>query len=232
MLEWITDPNIWASLIALTAMEVVLGIDNVLFISLVASRLKPEVRNSARQIGLMLALVFRVMALMTITWIISMRSELFSIGSHSVSWRDIILFAGGLFLIVKATQEIHSGVEGNGNQPRPVGSFFGAIVQIAVIDLVFSIDSIITAVGMAEHIEVMVAAVAISILVMYFSSVAISSFIEKHPTTKMLALSFLMLVGVALVADASGFHIPRGYIYFAMAFSTAVEVLNIMSKNR
>ena len=229
------NPAIWASLLTLTAMEIVLGIDNVVFVSLVVSRLKRGVQKGARQFGLMLAFVMRIAMLFGITWVMGLKEVVFTILDHGVSWKDIILIAGGLFLIVKATHEIHIDIEGTPEQqagPQASDFFVMAIAQIAVIDLIFSIDSIVTAVGMAEHIEVMVAAVLISMIVMYIASGTIARFIQEHPTTKMLALSFLFMIGTALIADGLGFHIPRGYIYFAMAFSALVEMFNVFAKKR
>jgi predicted tellurium resistance membrane protein TerC len=230
MLELLTDPHVWASFIALSAMEIVLGIDNIVFISVMVQRLPPEQRLWARRVGLGLALIFRVIMLGGIVWFIHMTTPIFSIGEYHFSWRDLVLLAGGLFLLVKGTREIHEGIEGEDGEGGNVysKSMTSAIVQIALIDLVFSVDSIITAVGMADHIEVMIAAVMVAIAVMYFASGPVAHFIERHPTTKMLALSFLLLIGAALVADAFHFHIPRGYIYFAMAFSAGVEVVNVM----
>jgi len=236
LVEFLTDPHVWASFLALSAMEIVLGIDNVVFISVMVSRLPAEQQLMARRIGLSLALVFRVIMLAFIAWFIHMTTPLFSVGEYTFSWRDLILLAGGLFLLFKGTREIHEGIEGEDGENGGglvVQSITAAIVQIAIIDLVFSVDSIITAVGMAEHIEVMIAAVAVAILVMYLASGPVAAFIERHPTTKMLALSFLLLIGAALVADAFHFHIPRAYIYFAMAFSAGVEVINVLaSRNR
>ena len=236
MLEWLTDPHIWASFIALSAMEIVLGIDNVVFISLLVSRLPVAQRKRARQIGLMLALVFRVIMLAGIAWVIHLTTPILSIGAYAFSWRDLILIAGGLFLLVKGTREIHQDIEGEEEEGGPgavADSMTSAILQIAIIDLVFSLDSIITAVGMADHVEVMIAAVAVAIAVMYFASEPVAAFIERHPTTKMLALAFLLLIGAALIADGMHFHIPRGYIYFAMAFAAGVEVVNVIaSRNR
>jgi predicted tellurium resistance membrane protein TerC len=234
MFDWLTNPDIWASFIALSAMEIVLGIDNVVFISLLVSRLPEEKRLAARRIGLLLALIFRVIMLGGIAWIIHLTTPIFSIAGYDFSWRDLILIAGGMFLIVKATREIHQDIEGDEEEgPTPVAdTMASAILQIAVIDLVFSVDSIITAVGMANHIEVMIAAVAVAILVMYFASEPVAHFIERHPTTKMLALSFLLLIGAALVADGMHFHIPRQYIYFAMAFAAAVEVVNVLASRK
>jgi len=231
IMDWLTDPHIWASFIALSAMEIVLGIDNVVFISLLVSRLPVEQRTTARRIGLSLALIFRVIMLAGIAWIIHLTTPIFSIGTYAFSWRDLILIAGGLFLLVKGTREMHQDIEGENEEgPNAVAdTITAAILQIAIIDLVFSVDSIITAVGMADHVEVMIAAVAVAIAVMYFASGPVAEFIERHPTTKMLALSFLLLIGAALIADGMHFHIPRGYIYFAMAFAAAVEVVNVLA---
>jgi predicted tellurium resistance membrane protein TerC len=235
MLELVTDPHAWAAFVALSAMEIVLGIDNIVFISVMVQRLPPDQRLLARRVGLGLALIFRVIMLAGIVWFIHLTTPIFSIGEYHFSWRDLVLLAGGLFLLVKGTREIHEGIEGEGGEGGGAvsKSMTSAIVQIALIDLVFSVDSIITAVGMADHIEVMIAAVMVAVAVMYFASGPVAHFIERHPTTKMLALSFLLLIGAALVADAFHFHIPRGYIYFAMAFSAAVEVVNVlMMRNR
>jgi len=236
LFDLLTDPHAWASFVTLSALEIVLGIDNVVFISLLVSRMAPEQRLTARRVGLSLALVFRVIMLGGIAYVIHLTTPIFSVAGCDFSWRDLILIAGGLFLLVKGTREIHEDIEGRGPEEaapnRVASSMVSAIVQIAVIDLVFSIDSIITAVGMADHVEVMIAAVAVAILVMYFASEPVAAFIERHPTTKMLALSFLLLIGAALVADGMHFHIPRGYIYFAMAFAAAVEVVNVMALRR
>jgi predicted tellurium resistance membrane protein TerC len=236
LIEWITDPNIIASLIALTAMEIVLGIDNIVFISIIVGRLPEPQSTRARQIGLGLALVFRVVFLLALFWIIHLTTPLFTIFGHDVSWRDLVLMAGGLFLLVKATREIHRDVEGEhegGLAGKVVNSFGLIVAQIAAIDVVFSVDSIITAIGMADHVSVMIVAVAIAIMVMYFASGPVAGFIDRHPTTRMLALAFLLMIGVALVADGAGFHIPRGYLYVAMAFSASVEILNVLaSRNR
>ncbi len=236
LFDLLTDPHAWASFVTLSALEIVLGIDNVVFISLLVSRMAPEQRLTARRVGLSLALVFRVIMLGGIAYVIHLTTPIFSVAGCDFSWRDLILIAGGLFLLVKGTREIHEDIEGGGPEEaapnRVASSMVSAIVQVAVIDLVFSIDSIITAVGMADHVEVMIAAVAVAILVMYFASEPVAAFIERHPTTKMLALSFLLLIGAALVADGMHFHIPRGYIYFAMAFAAAVEVVNVMALRR
>jgi predicted tellurium resistance membrane protein TerC len=235
MFDWLFDPTIWASLVALTAMEIVLGIDNVVFISVIVARLPPDQRERIRKIGLGLALLFRVVMLFAITWLIGLTAPVFELFDQVVSWRDIILIAGGLFLIAKATREIHENIETAGEDSlikELSGGFFRFILQIAIIDLVFSVDSIITAIGMVEHVEVMVAAVVISMFVMYLASGPVADFIERHPTTRMLALSFLFLIGAALVADGLAFHIPRGYIYFAMGFSGVVETMNVWAQRR
>jgi predicted tellurium resistance membrane protein TerC len=235
--ELLTDPAAWASFIALSALEIVLGIDNVIFLSIVSEKLKPEEAKRARQIGLMLALVFRIMLLLTISWIIGMTAPLFTVAGFALSTRDIILIAGGLFLIIKATQEIHAQIAGEEEQKHSAASAasvtFGAVVaQIVLIDAIFSIDSIITAVGMAEHVEIMIAAVVVAIGVMFVAAEPVAAFIERNPTTKMLALNFLMVIGIALVADGLHFHIPRAYIYSAMAFAALTEVFNLMAVRR
>jgi len=235
MLAWVFEPQTFASLVTLTVMEIVLGIDNIIFLSIVSGKLPdPAQRKRARQIGLGLALIFRILLLLVISWIIGLTTPVFTLFEQPFSWRDLILIAGGLFLIVKGTLEIHEGIEGGEHDGKTAaGASFGLIVgQILLIDLVFSIDSIITAVGMADHVEIMIAAVIVSMAVMYVASGPIADFIHQHPTTKMLALAFLLLIGVALVADGLGFHIPRAYIYFAMAFSAAVEVINILARRR
>ena len=235
MLELLTDPHTWAALAALTALEVVLGIDNVVFISILVSRCSPEKALRARQIGLSLAFIFRIVMLFGLTWLMKLTEPVFSV-IVSFSWRDLILIGGGLFLIAKATHEIHAEVEAEDHDPSAGAvsqSFFWVVVQLVAVDLIFSLDSIITAIGMAEDIEVMIAAVVIAMIVMYLASGPVSGFIAEHPTTKMLALAFLLLIGVALVADGFEFHIPRGYIYSAMAFAGAVEAFNVMaSRNR
>jgi predicted tellurium resistance membrane protein TerC len=227
----------WVSFLALTALEIVLGIDNVIFLSIATDKLPPDRARRARQIGLALALLFRIVLLLTIFWIIGLTQPLFTVFDFTFSLRDLILIAGGLFLIVKATQEVHGEIEGEdgeeqSNQTGQSVAFGAVIAQIVVIDAIFSIDSIITAVGMVQVVEVMIAAVVVAIGVMYVAAEPVAGFIERHPTTKMLALTFLMLVGVALVADGFHFHIPRGYIYFAMAFAGATEVFNIMAIRR
>lgn len=232
MLELLTDPHSWAALVTLTVLEIVLGIDNIIFISILVGRVPENRRRLARQIGLGLALVFRIALLMGLTWVMSLTQPLFELFDRGVSWRDLILIGGGFFLIAKGVHEIHSEVEGTYEEHETsvaVASLGWVIAQLIVIDLVFSLDSIITAIGMAEHIEIMVAAVMIAIGVMYVASGPVSDFVNRHPTTKMLALAFLLLIGVALVADGFEFHIPRGYIYSAMAFAAAVEAFNIIA---
>ena len=232
MIALLSDPNAWAALATLTAMEIVLGIDNVVFISILVSGLPEHRARIARQVGLALALVFRILFLFTLTWLMGLTSTLFVVFGEAVNWRDLILIAGGLFLLVKGTMEIHTGIEGDDHSASASASAAFAVIvaQIIVIDLVFSVDSIVTAIGMAQHIEIMVAAVMIAVAVMYLASGPVSEFIKEHPTTKMLALSFLLLIGVALIADGAGFHIPRGYIYFAMAFSAGVETINVLAR--
>ena len=233
MIALLTDPNAWAALAALTALEIVLGIDNVVFISILVSRCTPKQALRARQIGLTLAFVFRVVMLFGLTFLMKLTHSLFSILGIGISWRDIILIGGGLFLIAKATHEIHAEVERvpEGGAGRvAVQSFALVVAQLVVIDLIFSLDSIITAIGMVDRIEIMIAAVILAMLVMYAASGPVSAFIAKHPTTKMLALAFLVLIGVALVAEGFDFHIPRGYIYFAIAFACAVEAFNVLAR--
>ena len=232
MLELFYDPSAWASLLTLTVMEVVLGIDNVVFISVLVARLPDAKAKHARQLGLALALVFRIVLLFMLSWLIGLSRPVFEAMGHAFSWRDIILIGGGLFLLLKGTLEIHKEIEGaHGDGSKTAPASFGSVVaQIILIDVVFSVDSIITAIGMAEHLEVMVAAVIIAMGVMYAASGAVADFIKRHPTTKMLALAFLILIGVALIADGLGFHIPRGYIYFAMAFAALVELVNIFAR--
>ena len=226
------EPTIWASFLTLTLMEIVLGIDNVIFVSIVANKLPEERQAFGRTVGLAGALVMRIALLFGITWLIGLTAVAFTVFDHGVSWRDVILFAGGGFLLTKATLEIHNMVEGGEHGPSGVASgvvqvgMLSVIAQIMALDLVFSVDSILTAIGMVEHVEVMIAAVIVSIGVMMAASGPIAGFIHKHPTAKMLALSFLMLIGVALVADAMQFHIERGYLYAAIGFSVLVEILN------
>jgi predicted tellurium resistance membrane protein TerC len=233
MMELLTSPEAWAALLTLTALEIVLGIDNVIFISVIVSRIPPAQAKRARQIGLLLALVFRIILLSLLVWLIGLTEPVITVRNVEFSWRDIILIGGGAFLIAKATHEIHGEVEAGDAEPdgEPKASaFFWVIVQIIVIDMVFSLDSIITAIGMSQDLEIMIAAVVIACIVMYVSSGPVARFVANHPTTKMLALAFLVLIGVALVADGFQFHIPRGYIYFAMLFAAAVELFNVLAR--
>ncbi|ANW02104.1 TerC family protein [Bradyrhizobium icense] len=233
MMELLTSPEAWAALLTLTALEIVLGIDNVIFISVIVSRIPPVQAKRARQIGLLLALVFRIVLLTLLVWLIGLTEPVITVKNVELSWRDIILIAGGAFLIAKATHEIHGEVEASDGEPNAeprASAFFWVILQIIVIDIVFSLDSIITAIGMAQDLEIMVTAVVIACVVMYVSSGPVARFVANHPTTKMLALAFLVLIGVALVADGFKFHIPRGYIYFAMLFSAAVELFNVLAR--
>ncbi|QWG21205.1 TerC family protein [Bradyrhizobium sediminis] len=233
MIELLTSPEAWAALLTLTALEIVLGIDNVIFLSVIVSRLPELQAKRARQIGLALALVFRILLLSVLVWLIGLTQPVVVVRDIGFSWRDIILIGGGLFLIAKATHEIHGEVEARDHEDggTPTASaFFWVIVQIIIIDLVFSLDSIITAIGMAQDLEIMIAAVIIAVIIMYVSANPVARFVAEHPTTKMLALAFLVLIGVALVADGFQFHIPRGYIYFAITFSAAVEAFNVLAK--
>jgi predicted tellurium resistance membrane protein TerC len=243
-LSLLASPEAWAAFVTLSVMEIVLGIDNIIFISILVGKLPEPAATRARQIGLLLAFVFRVLLLFGITWVIGLTAAVFTLpfefemaDGHQlfdpeISWRDLILAAGGLFLLVKATREIHQEIE---HEEKALGravaaSFAGIIVQVVLIDMVFSVDSILTAVGMADDVEVMVAAVLVAILIMYVASGPIADFVKRNPTTKMLALAFLLLIGVALIADGLGFHIPRAYIYFAMAFAALVEVFNVLAR--
>ena len=234
MTELLTDPQAWAALVTLTAMEIILGIDNIVFISVLVSKLPADQAKRARSIGLLLALVFRIIMLLGLTWLIGLTEPVFTLLEHPFSWRDLILIAGGLFLLFKATHEIHREFEHEESSlTKTTGNAFAAVIaQVAIIDIVFSIDSIITAIGMAQHVPVMIAAVVIAMGVMWISSGPIGGFIHRHPTTKMLALAFLLLIGVSLVADGAGMHIPRGYIYFAMAFAALVETVNVLLKKK
>lgn len=236
-MEWLTDPSIWAALATLTLLEVVLGIDNIVFISILAGKLPETQRERARILGLAAALGIRIVLLLSISWIMGLTEPLFTVGlglDHPVSGRDLILLLGGLFLIGKSTMEIHHRIEGGGSHggKREPASFGAVILQIALLDVVFSLDSVITAIGLAEHIPVMVAAIVLAMGVMMWASAGISRFLEKHPTLVMLALSFLLLIGFTLVGEGAGLHVPKGYIYFAMAFSVFVEALNLKVRAR
>jgi predicted tellurium resistance membrane protein TerC len=236
MIALLFSPEAWAALLTLTALEIVLGIDNVIFLSVIVSRIPARQARRARQIGLTLALLFRILLLSLLAWLIGLTQAVLTVRGLAFSWRDIVLIGGGLFLIAKATHEIHTEVEARDeahDDATKARAFFWVIVQIIVIDMVFSLDSIITAIGMAQDLAIMIAAVVIACLIMYVSSGPVAKFVAQHPTTKMLALAFLVLIGVALVADGFKFHIPRGYIYFAIAFSAVVEFFNVLaSRNR
>jgi len=229
-MHWIFDPQVWISLLTLTFLEIVLGIDNIIFISILAGKVRPSEQAKARRLGLAFALATRVALLCTLAWLAGLTEPFMTILGKGVSGKDLILFLGGLFLIAKSTREIHGSLEGC-EPEQAVGktgaSLFAVVVQIALIDIVFSLDSVITAIGLAQHLPVMIAAVVLAMMVMLWLSGPISVFVDRHPTIKMLALSFLLLIGVMLVADGFGRHIPKGYIYFAMAFSFGVEMLNI-----
>lgn len=233
-MEWLSSPEIWVAFLTLTGLEIVLGIDNIIFISILVSRLPAAQQERGRIIGLGLAMLTRIGLLLSITWVMGLTADLFSVLGKGISGRDLILFFGGLFLIFKSSMEVFYSLEGpDPNQPHAKGgSFLSIILQIAVIDIIFSLDSVITAVGLVQHIPVMVAAIIISVLVMMAASGGISGYIDKHPSLKMLALSFLIVVGVVLIGESFDAHLPKGYIYFAMAFSLGVEMLNIRIRNK
>ncbi len=233
-MEWLTNPETWIALITLTALEIVLGIDNIIFISILVGRLPHKQRNKARIFGLGLAMITRIILLLAITWVMKLTSPLFKVLTQEISGRDIILILGGLFLLWKSTREIHDSLEGEEAviTAKIAVSFIGVLTQIALLDIIFSLDSVITAVGLVKNVTVMILAIVVAIVVMMFSSGAIGDFVEKHPTIKMLALSFLVMIGVTLIAEGFEFHIPRGYIYFAMAFSVTVEMLNMRVRKR
>jgi len=232
-MEWIASPEAWIALATLTALEIVLGIDNIVFISVLVARLPEAQRERARIIGLSLAMGTRILLLLFLTWIMGLQATLFSVLELDISGRDLILLGGGLFLIAKATLEIHAALEGTTESHTvAVVGFYSVLVQIALIDIVFSLDSVITAVGLANDIEVMIIAIVLAVGVMMFSAGAIGRFVDERPTVKMLALSFLVLIGVALIAEGLDLHIPKAYIYFAMAFSLAVEMLNLRLRGR
>ena len=230
-MEWLTNPEIWIAFFTLTALEIVLGIDNIIMIAILVGRMPKAMQAKTRFFGLALAMVTRIMLLLSITWIMRLTNDLFSVLEHGVSGRDLILLFGGLFLLWKSSMEIFHGLEGEdetANEPKGMaGGFLGTIVQIAIIDIVFSLDSVITAVGMVSNVPVMIAAIIVAVLVMMLAAGSISDFIDQHPSLKMLALSFLTVVGTVLVAEAFDVHVPKGYVYFAMAFSLGVESINI-----
>lgn len=236
MFEWLSSPEAWISLLTLTGLEIVLGIDNIIFIAILVGKLPPEQRGSGRIVGLGLAMITRILLLLSLFWIMKLTKPLFTIAEFSISGRDLVLILGGLFLLVKSTLEIHSSVAGEEEDSKDGGkshaNFLVVVSEIAILDIVFSLDSVITAVGMAEHIEIMIIAVILAVGVMMVASKAISDFVDNNPTIKVLALAFLVLVGMTLIAEGVGFHIPKGYIYFAMAFSLAVESINIYAKKK
>jgi predicted tellurium resistance membrane protein TerC len=232
--DWLLDPQNWIALITLTTLEIILGIDNIVVISILSGKLPPHLRQQARTIGLSLALITRVLLLLSLSWLIGLTQPLFTIGQMSISLRDVILIGGGLFLLAKGTREIHHAMEVR-EQPGEFAakaSFLAIIVQILILDVVFSLDSVITAIGMAQKIEIMVAAILIAVMVMLLGCGVISRFIHRHPSIKMLALSFLLMIGVTLMAEGLGLHIPKGYLYFAMGFSGLVETLNLVAGHR
>ncbi|MEZ5451950.1 MAG: TerC family protein [Thiothrix sp.] len=234
-MEWLWDINIWSALLTLTVLEIVLGIDNIIFLTLLVGNLPPEKRAFARQFGLLAAMGTRILLLLSIAWLARLVEPWFEVMGHPVSGRDLVLLLGGLFLIYKAVMEIHGSLEGGDEThgPKHVATLMPLVIaQIAIIDIVFSLDSVITAVGLADHVPVMVAAIVIAIGVMMFAAKPIGEFVEEHPTVKMLALSFLVLVGVALVAEGTGHEMPKGYLYFAMAFSFVVEMLNLRLRKK
>ncbi len=228
-MEWLADPQIWIAFLTLSLLELVLGIDNIVFISILAGKLPPEQQSKARYIGLALALVMRVILLFSLTWVIGLTAPLFTIFGQEISGRDLVLLIGGLFLLAKSTHEIHGSLEGEeGHKSAKIyPSLVGVLIQIALLDMVFSLDSVITAVGMVDNLWIMITAVVVSIVFMMAFAGSIGAFVQKHPTIKMLALSFLILIGVTLIAEGLDQHIPKGYIYFAMAFSVLVEILNL-----
>lgn len=233
MFEWIVDPNAWLALGTLTILEIVLGIDNIIFLSLVVAKLPKAQQNKARRIGLLAAMGMRLCLLASIAWVIRLTHPLFTLLDHPVSTRDLILLLGGLFLIYKAIKEIHETIEGGGEgMTSNVHSFLGAIVQIMLLDIIFSLDSVITAVGLSDHLFIMMAAVVIAVGVMMFAARPIGEFVARHPSVKMLALSFLILVGFTLILESFGIHVPKGYIYFAMFFSMTVEALNLLRSKK
>jgi predicted tellurium resistance membrane protein TerC len=235
-MEWVMDPNIWIALVTLTTLEIVLGIDNVIFIAILASKVPLHQQARARTIGLALAMISRILLLFSLTWLMRLTKPWFELFANEFSGRDIILILGGLFLLVKSTLEIHSNIEEGGEhekiQSSKAKSFLGVVTQIMILDIVFSLDSVITAIGLANQIGVMVAAIIIAVVVMMVSVGPISGFVETHPTIKILALSFLLLIGFALVGEGFSLHIPKGYIYFAMAFSVFVEMLNLRIRKK
>ncbi|TNJ38522.1 TerC family protein [Chlorobaculum thiosulfatiphilum] len=233
-MEWIFSPEAWIALLTLTTLEIVLGIDNIIFLTIIVSRMPAEQQKPGRVLGLGLAMLSRIALLLSITWVMRLTNELFTAFGHAVTGRDLILLGGGLFLLAKSTHEIHQSLEGTEEvvKERSASNFVMTLIQIAIIDIVFSLDSVITAVGLAKDIPVMILAIMIAVFVMMAASKSIGEFVERHPTIKMLALSFLILVGATLVAEGAGFEFPRGYVYFAMAFSVSVEMLNLRLRKK
>jgi predicted tellurium resistance membrane protein TerC len=233
-MEWIADPQAWIALATLTALEIVLGIDNIIFITILAGRLPEHQRQRGRTIGLLLAMSTRILLLLSLTWVMGLTEPLLELFGRQISGRDIIMLGGGLFLLAKSTHEIHNNLEGPEESENRSGTagFAAVLVQIALIDIIFSLDSVITAVGLARHLAIMIMAIVISVGVMLFAAQAIGDYVEQHPTLKMLALSFLILIGFSLMGEGFGMHIPKGYIYFAMAFSISVEMLNMKIRAR
>ncbi|MDA8101173.1 MAG: TerC family protein [Nitrospiraceae bacterium] len=233
-MDWLFNPEAWIALLTLTALEIVLGIDNIIFISILVGRLPARQRGKGRVLGLGLAMLTRIMLLLSLTWVMKLTAPLFTVLAQEISGRDIILICGGLFLIWKSTMEIHQSLEGAEEErsAKVYAGFAATLIQIAVIDIIFSLDSVITAVGLANQVAVMIIAIVLAVIVMMFASRAIGEFVERHPTVKVLALSFLVLIGVALIAEGFDLHIPKGYIYFAMAFSVIVEMLNIRMRKK
>jgi predicted tellurium resistance membrane protein TerC len=233
-MAWITTAEGWAALLTLTVLEIVLGIDNIIFIAIVAGKLPAAMRERARRVGLFLAMFIRIALLMSIVWVMSLTRPLVTAFGVELSGRSLILSGGGLFLLFKATREIHESLEGEEAEhaSRPVASFSGVIIQILLLDIVFSLDSVITAVGMADFVSIMITAIVIAVFTMLFASTAIAEFVERHPTVKMLALAFLLLIGLSLVAEGLGQHVPKGYIYFAMGFSVFVEMINLRVRSK
>jgi predicted tellurium resistance membrane protein TerC len=232
-MDWISDPQAWIGLVTLTALEVVLGIDNVIFISILAGKLPADQQGKARKLGLFAAMIMRILLLLSLAWIMKLTAPLFSVFSYEFSGRDLILLIGGLFLLAKSTHEIHSKLEGEeGKRAARAASFLSVIIQIMLLDIVFSLDSVITAVGMIQEVTIMIIAIIIAVVIMMVFAEAISNFVERHPTVKMLALSFLLMIGLMLVADGLGHHIPKGYAYFAMGFSVFVEMLNLRVRRK
>jgi predicted tellurium resistance membrane protein TerC len=233
-MEWLSNPQIWIGLLTLTALEIVLGIDNVVFISILAGNLSPASRTRARRVGMLLAMGMRILLLLSISWIMGLTRPLFAIAGFELTGRSLILISGGLFLMAKSTREVHKKLEGGEehDKARKAPSFVSVLIQILLLDIIFSLDSVITAVGMVDHVGVMIAAIVIAVGVMMVFAGAVSRFVERHPTIKMLALSFLLLIGVNLIGEGLGFHIPKGYTYFAMGFSLFVEMLNLKLRKK